>query len=159
MGFPKEPKPVKFFVALLTNREDLFRSIENRLRISFGPVDSVSQTLPWNITCYYEEEMGTGLMRRFVSFRPLVSPEELPDLKLKTQSLEENHRRMKGEKKGREVNIDPGYFGRRQGDPRVNQKRIPPHLSSFRDLCGEHADVLPRLLSTFCLHLSGLLLA
>lgn len=110
MGIPKEPKPVKLFVALLANREDLFRSVEDELRILFGPVDSVSRTLPWNITRYYEEEMGAGLMRRFVSFGSLVSPEELPALKLKTRSLEEDHRRIKGEKKGREVNVDPGYL-------------------------------------------------
>ena len=109
-------------------------------------MDSVSQTLPWNVTRYYEEEMGAGLMRRFVSFRSLVLPEELPALKLKTQSLEENHRRIEGEKKGREVNIDPVYWDVGKVVLASTKKRVPPHLSSFRDLCGEHADVVPRLL-------------
>jgi len=110
MGIAKEPKPVKLFVALLSNREDLFLSVEDKLQLLFGPPDSVSQTLPWNITRYYEEEMGAGLMRRFVSFDPLVSPEELPDFKLRTQALEEDYQRVEGEKKGRSINIDPGYL-------------------------------------------------
>ena len=50
--------------------------------------------------------MGWPLHRRFVSFRDLVPPEDLVDIKLKTNALEGKH--LKERK--RVVNIDPGYI-------------------------------------------------
>ncbi len=110
MGIPKEPRPVKLFVALLSHYEDLFPSVESDLTGLFGSIDSASGTLPWEVTDYYEEEMGSALLRKFLSFGPLISPERLPEIKLITQDLEENYYWREGEKKGRKVNIDPGYL-------------------------------------------------
>ena len=62
------------------------------------------------MTDYYEKEMGTGLLRRFVSFAPLISPEALAEIKLKTHGIEEGYQWIEGEKRGRRVNIDPGYL-------------------------------------------------
>jgi len=110
MGTPTHPKPVKLFAALLSNQADLFGSVEGDLVGLLGPIDSSTRTLPWEVTDYYCEEMGSGLLRRFVSFSPLISPEVLPEIKLGTQGLEEKYRRIEDEKRGRRVNIDPGYL-------------------------------------------------
>ena len=110
MGTPKEPKPVKLFVALLACDEGLFPSVEVELRALFGPIDLASRIAPWSVTYYYESEMGSGLFRRFLSFDPLISPDALSEIKHKTQSIEENYRRGGGEDRGRGVNIDPGYL-------------------------------------------------
>ncbi len=110
MGSLKQPQPVKFFVALLANREDLLTSVEADLSRLFGSVDSSSRVIPWALTDYYEREMGSGLLRRFVSVGPLLSPERLPEIKLQTQSLEEKYLSACGGEKGRQVNIDPGYL-------------------------------------------------
>ena len=110
MGIPKEPKPAKYFVALLTADAELLSSVQGDLRVLLGAVDSSSPTLPWAVTDYYEKEMGSGLLRSFVSFVPLVSPERLPEVKLKTHELEEKYQWGESEKKGRTVNIDPGYL-------------------------------------------------
>ncbi len=110
MGTPREPKPVKPFVALLSNHESLFPSVEGDLRSIFGSIDSVSETFPWQVTDYYENEMGPRLLRRFVSFEPLTLPERLPEIKLRTQDLEGNYQWFEGGKRGRRVNIDPGYL-------------------------------------------------
>jgi len=110
MGRPVEPKPVKLFVALLSRHEDHFPLVEKELTALFGPTDSACGSLPWAVTDYYEKEMGTGLFRRFVSFVPLISPEALAEIKLKTQGVEEGYQWIEGEKRGRRVNIDPGYL-------------------------------------------------
>lgn len=110
MGTPREPKPVKLFVGLLSRYEELLPTVEGKLRALFGSIGSASGPYPWAITDYYEKEMGYGLLRRFVSFSPLISPERLPEIKLRTQGLEENYKWIEGEKRGRKVNIDPGYL-------------------------------------------------
>ncbi|MBI2988159.1 MAG: DUF4416 family protein [Deltaproteobacteria bacterium] len=110
MGIPREPKPVKLFVGLLSGHAEIFSLAEKELAALFGPVDSASASLPWAVTDYYKEEMGAGLLRKFVSFAPLVSPEELAQTKLKTQGLEAGYHWIDGEKRGRRINIDPGYL-------------------------------------------------
>jgi hypothetical protein len=59
---------------------------------------------------FYEKEMGPKLLRRFVSFEPLLSPEKLADVKLATQQVEEKNRGTMMRPYGRRVNLDPGYI-------------------------------------------------
>jgi hypothetical protein len=54
--------------------------------------------------------MGVGLLRRFVSFCQLVSPGNLAEIKLETQTVERRYRSSRPERTGRRVNIDPGYL-------------------------------------------------
>ncbi len=110
MGIPKEPKPVKYFAALLSGHRELLLSVEHELEVLLGRIDSSSPILSWALSRYYEEEMGSGLLRGFVSFDPLMSPEKLAEIKIKTQTLEERHQRVERENHGRRVNIDPGYL-------------------------------------------------
>jgi hypothetical protein len=51
--------------------------------------------------------MGEGLLRRFVSFTSLASPENLASIKSQTQRLEDRYRNRAG---GRRINLDPGYL-------------------------------------------------
>ena len=46
MGNPKEPYPVKLFVVLLLNPEDLLASVEEDLIGLFGSIDSSSRIIP-----------------------------------------------------------------------------------------------------------------
>jgi hypothetical protein len=110
MGTPREPKPAKYFVALLSSHIEPLASVEADLIAIFGAIDERSAIFPWNCSRFYEEEMGPGLLRRFVSFRPLASPEKLVDVKLATQQLEEKYRSQTAHGLGRRVNLDPGYL-------------------------------------------------
>lgn len=110
MGTPGAPKPAKYFVGLLSSDIELLNSLEPDLAAIFGAIDARSETLSWNVSEFYAKEMGAGLFRRFVSFARLDSPGSLSELKLKTQLLENKHRWAVGERKGRRVNIDPGYL-------------------------------------------------
>jgi hypothetical protein len=110
MGTPKEPKPAKYFVAVLSSDTDLITDIETELAPVLGPIDARSETVPWTTSRFYEEEMGPGLLRRFVAFDRLLSPELLADVKLATQNIEDRHRRAPAHGGGRCINCDPGYL-------------------------------------------------
>src|ERR1700750_2197713 len=108
MGIPREPQPAKYFAALLSGEADLLTAVESDLTSIFGTIDLRSDILPWTASKYYENEMGAGLLRRFVAFEPLAALEKLADAKRATQGIEERYRRSGGES-GRRVNLDPGY--------------------------------------------------
>mgnify|MGYP003319531034 CR=1 FL=1 len=100
-------EPVKLVVAALCSRPDaLTRSLEG-LRSRRGNLDHQGTARPFNLTDYYEKEMGTGLERRILSFDRLASPDELVDFKHECVELE----RSLAEDSGRRtVNLDPGYL-------------------------------------------------
>lgn len=72
----------------------------------FGKIDFESRALPFALTDYYQPEFGIGLQRVFISFKRLVDPEELAQIKALTNRME--NRFSAGNK--RLVNIDPGYL-------------------------------------------------
>jgi hypothetical protein len=110
MGTPREPKPAKYFVALLSCETELLTTLETEFASLLGAIDGRSETVPWTPSPFYEKEMGRGLLRRFLSFEPLLSPERLADIKLGTQNIEEHYRRAPNGGGGRRVNCDPGYL-------------------------------------------------
>ena len=108
MGTPKEPKPAKYFVALLLSDADLLTAVENDLAALLGAVDGRTDSMSWTASKFYEKEMGPVLQRCFLSFTALRSPAELAAVKLRTQEIEVRYRE-KGSG-GRRVNLDPGYL-------------------------------------------------
>ena len=107
MGTAREPKPAKYFVALLSSDVDLLTAVETDLSPILSEIDARSEGVPWIASKFYEREMGRGLLRRFVSFSVLQSPENLAEIKLQTQRIEDNYRIVAA---GRRVNLDPGYI-------------------------------------------------
>jgi hypothetical protein len=110
MGTPKEPKPAKYFVALLSAHTDLLTAVEADLSEFLGCLDARSETVPWTASRFYEAEMGHGLLRRFISFERLLSPEALSQIKILTQEIEDRYRQAPTDGRGRQVNCDPGYL-------------------------------------------------
>jgi len=92
MGILREPKPAKYFVALLSSDSELLTLVESDLAAILGVVDARSEILHWTVSNFYEKEMGVGLRRRFLSFEPLISPGELARIKLLTQEIEDRYR-------------------------------------------------------------------
>ncbi|HKY10032.1 MAG TPA: DUF4416 family protein [Candidatus Binatia bacterium] len=107
MGSPREPKPAKYFVALLSSDSDLLDIAEMDLSSIVGKVEGRSETVPWAVSTFYEKEMGPGLLRRFVSFANLRAPGDLAALKVQTNRIEDNYRI---DDFRRRVNVDPGYL-------------------------------------------------
>ncbi len=108
MSRPKEPEPVKLFVSLIASGRGLLDEAVRELAAQHGRPDFVSEVLEFDYTTYYDDEMGPALTRRFITFAELIRPDELPDVKLRTNDLEENW----SEGGSRRVNIDPGYLAR-----------------------------------------------
>jgi hypothetical protein len=110
MGVPTQPPPVKLFIALLSADPVLFEAVSGQLQQRYGPIDSRSSILPWDMTNYYREEMGENLSRQFIAFESLLSPEDLVRIKLET-NVDEIAQAQPAEPNGRRrINLDPGYL-------------------------------------------------
>jgi len=101
--------PVKLVCGIIAARADEFEKAEERLIELHGSIDSRSPHFDFDLTDYYEAQMGSGLRRTFLSFLDLIHPEQLSDIKVQTNDLEEEIRR-KCRSELRVVNLDPGYL-------------------------------------------------
>ena len=110
MGKTKIPQQVKLVIGMLAKDKKLFDDIEEFFVKEFGPVDYRSPLIPFEYTDYYKEEMGHALNRKFISFKERISPEHLPQIKLTTNSLENDLSIKKNNGPKRPINIDPGYL-------------------------------------------------
>lgn len=106
MTAPGPVENVKLFVALLFADPQMAEDVESRLEKIWGPIDFRSGDYPFDMTDYYEREMGANLKRRLLSFQQLVAPETLRDAKLKTNAIEDAMTTL-GHRK---VNVDIGYL-------------------------------------------------
>jgi Domain of unknown function (DUF4416) len=102
----RHPLPARLFASLLIAPEWDFNQLEKLLVDLFGECEYVSDTLPFDVTDYYEAEMGSGLLRRFYSFRELVARERLAEIKLTANELEDRFT-VSGK---RTINLDPGLI-------------------------------------------------
>lgn len=107
MGKVKERKLTKLVIGMFTNRLELFQEALRALKKRFGPVDYESPLLPFDKTDYYEVEFGKDLKRKFYSFKKLIKAEDLPKIKIFTNSLEKKFSNKRG---NRLINLDPGYL-------------------------------------------------
>jgi hypothetical protein len=107
VSLPRQPKAVKLVMSFICSQEMDFSSVLGRAEERYGPLDFVSETLPFDFTNYYAPEMGKGLWRRMVSFERLLMPDQLVSAKLWTNTQEVQTLNEQGR---RRVNIDPGYL-------------------------------------------------
>ncbi|MFH0919887.1 MAG: DUF4416 family protein [Fibrobacterota bacterium] len=101
------PTTIKTIAAVLTPDQAALEKALAELAPLFGPTDFTGPLLPFDVTDYYEKEMGGPLFRSIVSF---TNPGDAGDLachKRKTMSVEASLRNGSG---GRLVNIDTGYL-------------------------------------------------
>jgi len=101
LGVEYAPSPVKLFIGVLYKERENLESIRDTLIAEFGIIDYESEEIEFKWTNYYEDELGFPLKRVFLSFSPLVSPDQIVEIKRITNRIE-------GEK--RKVNLDPGYI-------------------------------------------------
>jgi len=98
------PSPAKLLVSVIYREEDRFRRVLTRLQGIFGEVERTSGPFPFNLTDYYEREMGAPLHRRFVVLGEPVSRDTLATTKVLLEDLEREY----SEDGRRTVNLDPG---------------------------------------------------
>lgn len=111
-------KPVEFvspIVSVLAAREEWHAVARDAMTQHFGPVALESEPFAFDMTDYYEGEMGAGITRRFYVFAQSRDPSELPGWKLWCNDEEIRLAAVlrdatDGKGVRRPVNIDPGYI-------------------------------------------------
>jgi hypothetical protein len=101
--------PAALVAGITFSERDAFVAALGELTREFGPVEMESPEFAFDMTDYYNAEMGENLKKVFFCFRRPVHMESLPDIKLRTNAIERRHARGGGKNAARRVNIDPGY--------------------------------------------------
>lgn len=97
---------VKLFVATLHRDTNILNDALLLLKAEWGETDFVSNDFLFDVTDYYEDEMGTGLLRRFYSFERLIPPDFIVQAKLFCSEVEKKYQIDSS----RRINLDPGYL-------------------------------------------------
>jgi hypothetical protein len=106
LGEMKRAQPVELIAGVIFFDPALLQPLEAELERLAGKIEARSCVYAFDMTDYYREEMGEGLKRIFYSFRSLISPDEIADIKVRTNEIERKFT-VAGR---RQVNIDPGYM-------------------------------------------------
>lgn len=108
MSRPRVPVQALPMVSCLSAELDaLWPEVLSGLVEIFGPLWRASEPLPFEVTSYYEPEMGGPLFRRLAMFERLIDQDRLPEFKWATAGLEKRFARPDGR---RRVNLDPGMI-------------------------------------------------
>ncbi len=110
MGSIITPQPVKAIIGVLTAEPRLLPTVYAELMQRLGPIDFTSELMPFTSTTYYEAEMGPDIHRQFISFEGLMDAGTLAEMKLFTNTVEQNFAIKKPEGDARRVNLDAGYL-------------------------------------------------
>ena len=110
MGTITIPQPVKAIIGVLTPEPCLLPTVYAKLTHCLGPIDFASELLPFTSTNHYENEMGPGIQRQFISFERLIDADTLAEMKLFTNKVEQTFTTKKSESEARRVNLDAGYL-------------------------------------------------
>lgn len=106
MGQIKKHPPVKLITGLIYKDEAVFGKAKKILGCKFGVIDFISPPMPFTHTDYYRCEFGSGLKRRFISFKKLILAQSLPEIKIAANKIEKKLTKHNL----RLINIDPGYL-------------------------------------------------
>lgn len=100
---------VCLIVGMITAHPALFERAAEALEERFGPATHQSPVWPFDLTDYYEPEMGRGLLRKFLAFQRRVDRADLAEIKLWTNDLEK--RLVTPDMPvPRPINLDPGWM-------------------------------------------------
>ncbi len=108
MGVPGYSEPAKLVCAVMGQNVDMLNRGRDLMAARYGEAEMASAVFDFSFTSYYEPEMGPGLVKQFLGFRPLVAQADLADIKRTSNAIEGGVARPDG-MSGRGVNIDPGY--------------------------------------------------
>lgn len=92
---------------LITSDLALIPEIENKITPNFGQVILKSQTIPFDFTTYYEEEMGKNLTRCWLTTNNLTTLNRIAEIKHYGIAIEKI---FTNEVNQRRINIDPGFM-------------------------------------------------
>lgn len=108
MGRALVPTPVKLFFAITFNPSVKHEEVLDVLAKKFGTVDFSYGPIPFIYTDYYDDEMGGGLRKIYMTFAVPVERDSLAQIKVFANECEGSF--CSGGR--RTVNLDPGYLAR-----------------------------------------------
>ncbi|MCX8070757.1 MAG: DUF4416 family protein [Thermodesulfovibrionales bacterium] len=106
MGIPSYPQKALLFCSTLYSQESVFTEALKRLTSFCGEILFYSPPLIWNFSDYYNDELGDGILRRYVFFEELVEQDRRSEIKLSSNRIEQE---LSTDNK-RNINLDPGYL-------------------------------------------------
>ena len=98
--------PAKALIGVLFQKDEIYQQFLRHLEIIEVEIELESEIYKFDSTDYYQEEMGSGLYRIFLSLKGLYPVEQSVSLKNETNSWE-NEWKEAGK---RTLNLDPGYL-------------------------------------------------
>ncbi|RKZ07735.1 DUF4416 domain-containing protein [Candidatus Fermentibacteria bacterium] len=107
MPGPVEVLPVIPVMSVISSADKLKMEAKLILESHFDRIDLSSGLYPFDLSDYYEEEMGEELTRQWFSFELLRDASLLAEWKLICAGIEEQFLDKCGNRK---INIDPGYL-------------------------------------------------
>ncbi len=107
MPGPVEVLPVIPVISVISSADKLKMETKLILESHFGRTDPASGLYPFDLSDYYEEEMGQELTRQWFSFEVLRDASLLAECKLICADIEEQ---FLDKFSNRRANIDPGYL-------------------------------------------------
>jgi hypothetical protein len=114
MAQASRPQSVKMICGMIASRSPVapgFDEATGPLEQAFGPIDIASEVMPFDFTHYYDGQMGSPLLRQFVSFERLAPADSLASAKLFTNELERQFAAaVEPGAPPRPINLDPGYL-------------------------------------------------
>ena len=108
MGEIQSVIKVKLVVGFIFHDPKVLEAVLENLKELYGEIDSRSDIINFSFTSYYAKEMGEELSKSFVSFKKLINPEDIADIKIKTNEIEQKF--LYKDTLQRMINIDPGYL-------------------------------------------------
>ncbi len=106
MGLPGKKEDALFFVAVTWRPDKELDWIRSEILALFGTPEILSEPLPFAHSAYYEQEMGSGLLKLYCFMQNAYDVDRAVQDKLKAIAIEQQH----CDGPNRTVNIDPGYL-------------------------------------------------
>jgi Domain of unknown function (DUF4416) len=110
MGDVRPVTPLLLVIASFSRSKEVLAWSAERLEALFGTIGLVSLPFAFVQTRYYEASMGTGLKKCFFACQGLRSPDDLADLKLRTNEIELEAGAKWQAVGPRPLNLDPGLL-------------------------------------------------
>ena len=107
MGIASIPHKALLFIGILYRDELLLEKVSDELVKRYGPIFEKVDNIPFDVTTYYDKEMGEGIKKAFLFFDNLISMDKIVEIKLETNDIEEKYIDNAG---NRRINLDPGYL-------------------------------------------------
>jgi hypothetical protein len=97
-------------VAVSSRHDSALEWAAKALVMEYGEHCLKSEAFDFNQTTYYAESMGENLKKQLVAHDRLIDPASLPDVKRRTNELEDLYREQNDHPEQRPLNLDPGYI-------------------------------------------------